>query len=145
MRVLLQRVKNASVIVDDRVAGAIDRGYLLLVGVTHGDTQEDARWLASKIAGLRLFPDAQDKMNLSLGDVGGDVLVISQFTLYGDARKGRRPSFTNAAPPEFAERLLNFFIEQLRAHNLQVETGVFGAMMEVNLINDGPVTLMLER
>jgi len=145
MKVLLQRVKNANVVVDGQIAGAIDHGYLLLVGVTHGDTQEDASWMAHKIAGLRLFADDQDKMNLSLGVVGGAVLVISQFTLYGDTRKGRRPSFTDAAPPEIAEPLVIFFVEQLRGHSLQVETGVFGAMMEVNLTNDGPVTLMLER
>ncbi len=145
MRVLLQRVENANVVADGRVAGAIDQGYLLLVGVTHGDTQEDASWLANKIAGLRLFADAQDKMNLSLRDVGGSVLVISQFTLYGDTRKGRRPSFTDAALPEIAEPLVDYFVDQLRGHGLQVETGVFGAMMQVNLTNDGPVTLLLER
>jgi D-tyrosyl-tRNA(Tyr) deacylase len=145
MRVLLQRVSSASVTVDGQVVGAIDGGYVLLLGVTHDDTQEKARWLANKVAGLRLFPDSEGKMNLSLFDVEGSVLVVSQFTLYGDARKGRRPSFTDAARPEQAEPLVEFFAGQLRQRGLRVESGVFGAMMQVNIHNDGPVTLMLER
>jgi D-tyrosyl-tRNA(Tyr) deacylase len=145
MRVLLQRVSSASVTVDGQVVGAIDGGYVLFLGVTHDDTQEKARWLANKVAGLRLFPDSEGKMNLSLFDVEGSVLVVSQFTLYGDARKGRRPSFTNAARPEQAEPLVEFFAGQLRQRGLRVESGVFGAMMQVNIHNDGPVTLMLER
>ena len=145
MRVLLQRVSSASVTVDGQVVGAIDGGYVLLLGVTHDDTQDKARWLANKVAGLRLFPDSEGKMNLSLFDVEGSVLVVSQFTLYGDARKGRRPSFTDAARPEQAEPLVEFFAGQLRQRGLRVESGVFGAMMLVNIHNDGPVTLMLER
>ena len=145
MRVLLQRVSSASVTVDKQVVGAIGGGYVLLLGVTHDDTQDKARWLANKVAGLRLFSDSEGKMNLSLFDVDGSVLVISQFTLYGDARKGRRPSFTGAARPEQAEPLVEFFSEQLRQRGLRVESGVFGAMMQVNIHNDGPVTLMLER
>jgi D-tyrosyl-tRNA(Tyr) deacylase len=145
MRVLLQRVSSASVTVDGQVVGAIDTGYVLLLGVTHDDNQDKARWLANKVAGLRLFPDSEGKMNLSLFDVEGSVLVVSQFTLYGDARKGRRPSFTDAARPEQAEPLVEFFAGQLRQRGLRVESGVFGAMMQVNIHNDGPVTLMLER
>lgn len=144
MRVLLQRVSSASVSVDGDIVGAIETGYLLLIGVTHGDTRDNARWLANKVAGLRLFADEQGKMNLSLADVGGSVLVISQFTLYGNARKGRRPSFTDAAPPEVAEPLIDLFSDRLRQFGLTLETGVFGAMMEISLVNDGPVTLMLE-
>lgn len=144
MRVLLQRVSSASVSVDGDIVGAIETGYLLLIGVTHGDTRDNARWLANKVAGLRLFADEQGKMNLSLADVGGSVLVISQFTLYGNARKGRRPSFTDAAPPEVAEPLIDLFSDRLTQFGLTVETGVFGAMMEISLVNDGPVTLMLE-
>ena len=145
MRVLLQRVSSASVTVDGQIVGAIEGGYVLLLGVTHDDTPDKARWLANKVAGLRLFPDSEDKMNLSLFDVGGSVLVVSQFTLYGDTRKGRRPSFIDAARPDQAEPLVQFFSEQLRQRGLKVESGVFGAMMQVNINNDGPVTLMLER
>jgi D-tyrosyl-tRNA(Tyr) deacylase len=145
MRVLLQRVSSASVTVDGQVVGAIDTGYVLLLGVTHDDNQDKARWLANKVAGLRLFSDSEGKMNLSLFDVEGSVLVVSQFTLYGDARKGRRPSFTDAARPEQAEPLVEFFAGELRQRGLRVESGVFGAMMLVNIHNDGPVTLMLER
>ena len=145
MRVLLQRVSSASVTVDGQVVGAIDSGYVLLLGVTHDDNRDKARWLANKVAGLRLFSDSEGKMNLSLFDVEGSVLVVSQFTLYGDARKGRRPSFTDAARPEQAEPLVDFFAGQLRQRGLRVESGVFGAMMLVNIHNDGPVTLMLER
>ncbi len=145
MRVLLQRVSKASVTVDGETVGAIDRGYVLLLGVTHTDTPDKARWLADKVAGLRLFPDAEEKMNLSLFDVEGSVLVVSQFTLYGDARKGRRPSFTDAARPELAEPLVDLFAQRMRQRGLRVESGKFGAMMQVNILNDGPVTLILER
>ena len=145
MRALLQRVREARVSVEDETVGAIDRGFLVLLGVTHEDGEEQARWLANKIAGLRIFEDEAGKMNLSLLDVGGSVLVVSQFTLYGDARKGRRPSFTAAAPPEQAEPLVVYFAQQLREHGLIVESGAFGAMMQVELVNDGPVTLLLER
>ena len=145
MRVLLQRVARAEVRVDGRITGRIDRGYLLLVGITHDDDEARIAWMADKIAGLRLFADADDKMNLALADVGGAVLVVSQFTLYGDASKGRRPSFIDAARPEIAMPLYERFIALLRERQLVVATGEFGGMMQVELINDGPVTLWLER
>ena len=145
MRVILQRVSKASVTIDGRVAGAIGRGYCLLVGFTHGDTGEQVDWMADKVSGLRLFPDAEGKMNLGLAEVGGAVLVISQFTLYGDAAKGRRPSFIDAARPETAIPLYERFIAALRARGLETATGEFGADMQVEIHNDGPVTLTLER
>ena len=130
--------------VDGVTAGAISRGLLVLLGVTHADGRAEAEWLARKVAGLRVFEDDAGKMNLGLTEVGGSVLVVSQFTLYGDARKGRRPSFTDAARPEQAEPLVDYFAGRLREEGLHVETGVFGAMMEVELVNDGPVTLWLD-
>jgi D-tyrosyl-tRNA(Tyr) deacylase len=145
MRVLLQRVSRAEVRVGERVSGRIGRGYLLLVGVTHTDGAEQLEWMADKISGLRLFGDADEKMNLSLADVGGAALVVSQFTLYADVRKGRRPSFIDAARPEVAQPLYERFLALLREGGLTVESGVFGAMMDVELVNDGPVTLWLER
>ena len=145
MRVLLQRVSRAEVRVGDRVTGRIGRGYLLLVGLTHTDAEPALAWMADKIVGLRLFADAEDKMNLALGDVGGALLVVSQFTLYGDAAKGRRPSFIDAARPETAIPLYERFVAMLRERVERVETGEFGAMMDVDLVNDGPVTLLLER
>jgi len=145
MRVLLQRVSKASVTVNDQIVGRIGPGFVALVGVTSSDTAAEAGWLANKVAGLRLFEDAEGKMNLSLADVGGSLLVVSQFTLYGDARKGRRPSFIDAARPETAEPLVTYFADKLREQGFQVETGVFGAMMRVEIHNDGPVTLMLEK
>ncbi|HWE41761.1 MAG TPA: D-aminoacyl-tRNA deacylase [Gemmatimonadaceae bacterium] len=149
MRVLLQRVGRAEVRIRDgaatRVAGRIGRGYLLLIGITHDDSEEKAAWMAEKVAGLRLFADAEDKLNLALSDVGGAVLAVSQFTLYGDAARGRRPSFIDAARPEVAQPLYERFVTILREKGLTVETGEFGAMMDVELVNDGPVTLWLER
>ena len=145
MRVLLQRVSRAEVRVGGRVTGAIERGFLLLVGFTHADTEAAVAWMADKVAGLRLFTDAEGKMNLGLDDVGGAVLVVSQFTLYGDAQKGRRPSFIDAARPELAIPLYERFVAMLRERGLRVETGEFGAMMDVELVNDGPVTLSLEK
>ncbi len=145
MRVLLQRVSRAEVRVGDRVTGGIGRGFLLLVGLTHTDTEAQVAWMADKVAGLRLFGDAEGKMNLGLEDVGGAVLVVSQFTLYGDAQKGRRPSFIDAARPDLAVPLYERFVALLRERGLRVETGEFGAMMDVELVNDGPVTLWLER
>jgi len=145
MRVVLQRVSRASVTIEGKVAGAIGRGFCLLVGFTHSDAPAEVDWMAEKVAGLRLFSDAQDKMNLGLDEVGGALLVVSQFTLYGDASKGRRPSFIDAARPETAIPLYQRFISRLRAGGLRVETGEFGAMMEVEIHNDGPVTLVLER
>lgn len=145
MRVLLQRVSRADVKIGDRVAGSIDRGYLLLVGFTHEDTDDALVWMADKIVGLRLFNDADEKMNLGLGEVGGALLVVSQFTLYGDAAKGRRPSFIAAARPDVAIPLYERFVALLRERTASVETGEFGAMMDVSLVNDGPVTLWLEK
>jgi D-aminoacyl-tRNA deacylase len=145
MRVLLQRVSRAEVRVGDRVTGRIDRGYLLLVGFTGADSDAALVWMADKVVGLRLFADDEDKMNLALDDVGGALLVVSQFTLYGDAAKGRRPSFIDAARPEVAIPLYERFLGMLRERGVRVETGEFGAMMDVELVNDGPVTLWLER
>jgi D-aminoacyl-tRNA deacylase len=150
VRVLLQRVSRAAVHIREtdvppRASGRIDRGYLLLVGFTATDTDEHVAWMAEKFVGLRLFADAEDKMNLALADVGGAVLVVSQFTLYGDARKGRRPSFIDAARPEIAIPLYERFVQHLRDAGVRAETGEFGAMMDVELVNDGPVTLWLER
>lgn len=144
MRAVIQRVSRASVSVDGDTVGAIEHGFLVLLGVSHGDGQAEADWLARKIAGLRVFEDDAGKMNLGLSDIGGAALVVSQFTLYGDARKGRRPSFTEAARPEQAEPLIEYFVEQLRARGVTVETGQFRAAMEVSLVNDGPVTLWLD-
>ncbi len=145
MRVVLQRVSSASVSVHDRVVGSIGRGFLLLVGFTAGDGPEQIAWMADKVVGLRVFPDDEGRMNRDLRDAGGAALVVSQFTLYGDARKGRRPSFVSAAPPEQAEPLYERFTEALRARGIPTESGVFGALMKVALVNDGPVTLVLER
>lgn len=145
MRVLLQRVSQARVLIHGRVVGEIGRGFCLLVGITHTDTTAEAEWLAHKIAGLRVFEDHAGKMNLALADVAGDLLVVSQFTLYGDAVKGRRPSFTAAARPEQSEPLYDYFVAQLHGRGLTVATGEFGAAMSVEIHNDGPVTLWLER
>lgn len=145
MRVLLQRVSSASVRVAGTTVGAVQRGYLLLVGFTHADNEATLVWMADKIIGLRLFSDEAGKMNLSIEDVGGELLVVSQFTLYGDAQKGRRPSFIDAARPEQAIPLYQQFVAMLRERQMRVATGEFGADMAVELVNDGPVTLMLER
>ena len=144
MRVVIQRVSRASVRIAGETTGEIGRGLLVLLGVTHWDTLADARWLAEKIAGLRIFEDGEGKMNLGIADVRGSVLVVSQFTLYGDCRKGRRPSFIHAAPPDIAVPLYEAFIDAVKALGLPVATGRFGAMMDVELVNDGPVTLILE-
>jgi D-tyrosyl-tRNA(Tyr) deacylase len=145
MRLLLQRVSRAEVRVGGRITGRIDRGFLLFVGFTGTDSTPEIEWMADKVVGLRLFADADDKMNLALADVGGALLVVSQFTLYGDAVKGRRPSFIDAARPEVAIPLYERFVALLRERVASVETGEFGAMMDVELVNDGPVTLWLER
>lgn len=145
MRVVLQRVTRASVAISGRRVGDIAQGFLLLAGFTHSDTLEQAVWMAEKVAGLRIFSDAEGKMNLGLAEVGGAVLVVSQFTLYGDSAKGRRPSFIDAARPEQAIPLYERFCAELRGRGLRVETGEFGAEMQVELVNDGPVTLILER
>lgn len=145
MRVLLQRVSSGSVKVDGEITGRVENGFVALVGVTHADSEAEAEKLANKAANLRVFADAGDKMNLSLLDVGGGALVVSQFTLYADARKGRRPSYIQAAPPEIAEPLVQYFAECLsRAGVKTVEHGVFGALMQVEIHNDGPVTIMLD-
>lgn len=144
MRIVVQRSKQAHVKTGGEVVGRIDRGLVVLVGVARGDTEEAARYLAGKTANLRIFEDEEGKMNLSLKDVGGKVLSISQFTLYGDASKGRRPNFMAAAPPEEAERLYEAYNAALREEGIEVETGKFGAMMEVSLINWGPVTLIID-
>lgn len=146
MKVVLQRVQRASVSVDGDPVSGIGPGLLLLVGVAEGDGPEEAGWLAGKVAGLRVFADETGRMNRSVTDSGGEVLAVSQFTLLGDARKGNRPSFVRAAPPEVAEPLFDAFCERLRAAGVaSVHTGRFGAMMDVELVNDGPVTLLLER
>ena len=145
MRIILQRVSRAEVRVGERSTGRIGPGFLLLVGFTATDGDAEVQWMADKVLGLRLFADADGRMNLSLPDVGGSLLVVSQFTLYGDASRGRRPSFVDAARPELAVPLYERFIARCRSAGAVVETGEFGAMMEVELVNDGPVTLMLER
>jgi D-tyrosyl-tRNA(Tyr) deacylase len=145
MRVLLQRVTRAEVRVSEQVTGRIGRGLVLLVGFTHSDGDDQLAWMADKIIGLRIFPDEDDKMNRSIAEANGALLVVSQFTLYGDSAKGRRPSFVEAARPEQAVPLYERFVARLRASGLPVETGTFGASMQVELVNDGPVTLWLER
>jgi D-tyrosyl-tRNA(Tyr) deacylase len=144
MRVVLQRVSRAAVVIDGESVGAIERGLLVLLGVAPTDTLADVQWMAEKVAGLRVFNDEAGKMNLSVADVEGGVLVVSQFTLFGDCRKGRRPSFLDAAPPEIAVPLYEAFVNALRSLGLPVATGRFGAMMQVELINEGPVTLILD-
>lgn len=144
MKLVIQRVKNAAVKVDGETVGSVGKGFLVLIGVTHGDTKAEAEKLAKKMLGLRIFADAEGKTNLSLKDVGGGLLLVSQFTLYADCRKGYRPSFTDAALPEQANALYEYFVELCRRENGSVATGIFGAEMEVSLVNDGPFTLVLE-
>ncbi len=144
MRAVIQRVSEARVRVNGETVGEIGHGLLVLVGVTHGDTEEDARWLARKVVGLRIFEDDAGKMNLSVKDVGGGVLVVSQFTLYADARRGRRPSFVAAAAPDVAAPLIEAFCRFVEAEGVPVATGRFGAMMQVCLCNEGPVTLIVD-
>jgi D-aminoacyl-tRNA deacylase len=146
LRIVLQRVKEASVTVEGERISSIGQGLLLLVGVAEGDGESEADWLADKVAGLRIMGDEEGKMNLSVRDVGGAILAVSQFTLLADTRKGKRPSFVGAAPPDEAAQLFDYFCERLRATGVKrVETGRFGAMMDVSLVNDGPVTIVLER
>ncbi|WP_448905059.1 D-aminoacyl-tRNA deacylase [Gemella sp.] len=145
MKIILQKVKKASVSVDNKVVGSIDKGYCLLVGVHKESTEEDAKYLAKKIAQARLFEDKNDKINLSLKDVGGSILSVSQFTLYADTKKGNRPSFTSAAGAEKANELYEKFNKFLREEGVTVETGIFQTMMEVNIVNDGPVTIVYEK
>ena len=145
MRAVVQRVSRASVRVDGRTHGEIGRGLLVLLGVAPSDGEVEIEWMAEKVAGLRIFPDDEGRMNRSVTEIGGAVLVVSQFTLYGDARKGRRPSFVDAAPPEVAQPTYERVVTALRARGLEVATGEFGAVMDVELVNDGPVTIWLER
>jgi D-aminoacyl-tRNA deacylase len=144
MRIVLQRVTRAHVEVGGETVGSIETGLVILVGITHADTNEDADYLAAKVIQLRIFPDDDGRMNRSLLDAGGALLVVSQFTLYGDCRKGRRPGFDAAAPPDQARTLYEYFVQRLEQSNLRVETGVFQAEMEVSLVNDGPVTFILD-
>ena len=144
MRIILQRVKQASVEIDGEIAGKIGQGLLVLLGAGKEDNAQDVEYLVEKILGLRIFQDDAGKMNLSVTNIGGEVLVVSQFTLYGDCRKGRRPSFDKAAPPELAEDLYEMFVERIRDFGVPVQTGKFGAMMDVQLTNWGPVTIMLD-
>ena len=145
MEIILQKVKKASVSVENKVVGSIDKGYCLLVGVHKESTEEDAKYLAKKVAQARLFEDENDKINLSLKDVGGSILSVSQFTLYADTKKGNRPSFTSAAGAEKANQLYEKFNEFLREEGVTVETGIFQTMMEVNIVNDGPITIVYEK
>ena len=144
MRAVVQRVKHASVTVDGKIVGRIDKGFLVLLGVSVDDTEVDTRYCVEKILNLRVFEDGDGKMNLSLLDIGGELLAVSQFTLYGDTRRGRRPSFISAAPPEAANRLYEYFVSECRKQIDRVETGRFQAMMDVELVNDGPVTIILD-
>jgi D-tyrosyl-tRNA(Tyr) deacylase len=145
MRIVLQRVQNGKVSVEGKPVAEISRGVILLVGIGPTDGEEQARFLAEKVANLRIFEDQQGKMNLSLLDIGGQAIVVSQFTLYADTRKGRRPSFTGAAPPEIASPLVDRFADLLRSQGISTQSGVFGAHMLVDIANDGPVTILLER
>ena len=145
MRAVVQRVKNARVFVDREITGEIDSGILILLGIKKGDNEETARWIAEKCVNLRIFENDEGKFHFSLIDTKGDVLVVSQFTLYGDCRKGRRPSFTDAADPEDAGKIYNYFVNILKEMGIKVRTGIFGAHMDVELVNDGPVTLILEQ
>lgn len=146
MKIVVQRVKNAQVDVEGKTVGKIDKGFLVLLGVTHNDTEEQADYLAKKLCNLRVFTDENDKMNLSLKDVDGKLLIVSQFTLYADCTGGNRPSFINAAKPDKAEKLYEYFCKQCKEkYNIEVEKGIFGADMKVSLLNDGPVTIIIEK
>ena len=145
MKVLIQRVKNSSVKINNEIYSSISAGLLIFLGVEKNDTQNEALWLVDKILKLRIFEDENEKMNLSVTDIKGEILVVSQFTLAGSCKKGTRPSFDNAMPPKEAETLYEFFVSEMKKSGLNVQTGVFGAMMDVSLINDGPVTFMLEK
>ena len=145
MKLVVQRVKNAKVEVDEKTVGSINQGFLVLLGVTHTDTRSKADYLVKKLCNLRVFEDENGKMNLGLKDVGGELLIVSQFTLYADCTQGNRPSFTNAAKPDVANELYEYFCEKCREQNIKVEKGIFGADMKVSLLNDGPVTIILEK
>ena len=145
MKLVVQRVKNAKVEVDEKTVGSINQGFLVLLGVTHTDTRSKADYLVKKLCNLRVFEDENGKMNLGLKDVGGELLIVSQFTLYADCSQGNRPSFINAAKPDAANELYEYFCEKCKEQNIKVEKGIFGADMKVNLLNDGPVTIILEK
>lgn len=145
MKLVVQRVKNAKVEVDEKTVGSINQGFLVLLGVTHTDTRSKADYLVKKLCNLRVFEDENGKMNLGLKDVEGELLIVSQFTLYADCTQGNRPSFTNAAKPDVANELYEYFCEKCREQNIKVEKGIFGADMKVSLLNDGPVTIILEK
>ncbi len=145
MKLVVQRVKNSKVTVDNKIIGKIEKGFLVLLGVTHTDTKETADFLVKKLCNLRVFTDENDKMNLSIKDIDGELLIVSQFTLYADCKKGNRPSFVDSAKPEVAEELYKYFVEQCQKEVKNVETGIFGAHMEVELLNSGPVTIILEK
>ena len=144
MRAVIQRVNNASVSVDGEMVGSIQKGLLIFLGIGSGDTQKDLEYIADKTVGLRIFSDADDKMNLSVTDIDGEILIVSQFTLYGDCRKGRRPNFTASMPPKEAERMYEAFIDNIKNRGINVASGVFGADMQVSISNDGPVTILLD-
>ena len=145
MKLVVQRVKNANVVVDEKQVGKIEKGYLVLVGVTHNDTKEIADYLVKKICNLRIFEDENGKMNLNIKQVNGSMLIVSQFTLYGDCTEGNRPSFTNAAKPDYANELYEYFCNKCSENDIHIEKGIFGADMKVSLLNDGPVTIILEK
>ena len=145
MKLVIQRVKNAKVEVDNKLVGSIEKGFLVLLGVTHNDTKEIADYLVKKLVNLRVFEDENGKMNLGLNDINGELLIVSQFTLYADCSNGNRPSFTNAAKPDFANEIYEYFCDKCKENNIKVEQGIFGADMKVNLLNDGPVTIVLEK
>ena len=145
MKLVIQRVKNSKVTVDNKITGKIEKGFLVLLGVTHTDTKETADFLVKKLCNLRVFTDENDKMNLSIKDIDGELLIVSQFTLYADCKKGNRPSFVDSAKPEMAEELYKYFVEQCQKEVKNVETGIFGAHMEVELLNSGSVTIILEK
>ena len=145
MKLIIQRVSNASVEIDNKIFSNISKGFLVLIGITHTDTKENAEYLVKKLCNLRIFEDENKKMNLSIKDVKGELLIVSQFTLYADTAKGNRPSFINAAKPDMAEKLYEYFIKKCEEENIKVSTGKFGAKMKINLINNGPVTIILEK
>lgn len=145
MKLLVQRVQNAKVVVENKTVGEIGKGFLVLCGITHSDTEKEADYLANKLCNLRVFEDENEKMNLSIKDIEGELLIVSQFTLYADCTSGNRPSFTNAAKPEQANPLYEYFMQKCKEQNINVQKGIFGAHMEISLLNDGPVTIMLEK
>lgn len=145
MKLLVQRVQNAKVVVENKTVGEIGKGFLVLCGITHSDTEKEADYLANKLCNLRVFEDENEKMNLSIKDIEGELLIVSQFTLYADCASGNRPSFTNAAKPEQANPLYEYFMQKCKEQNINVQKGIFGAHMEISLLNDGPVTIMLEK